>query len=276
MVYAFRFPRSPGLLALLGLFATTPLGAGAPAGLGKFVRVPPGSFLMGSPPSEPGRRPTETPHWVLLTRAFELGATEVTQAQWVRLTGENPASEQDPRDCPRDFTTINGVGLCRGYPVDRVSWLDAQAFIRKLDALGDGYVYRLPTEAEYEYAARAGSRTAWPFGDDSAELDDYAWHLGNSRGRSHAAGSRRPNAFGLYDLHGNVAQWVQDFDAPYPSEPAVDPTGPTSGSRRVHRGGGWSSAAAETRSAARAATSPALREDGIGFRLVRTPIAPRD
>ena len=184
-----------------------------------------------------------------ITKTFELGKYEVTQAQWEAVMESNP-SEFKGGD----------------RPVERVSWNDAQEYLSKLTARNDGYRYRLPTEAEWEYAARAGTA-----GDTTRNLDSLAWYHGNSGGQTHPVGQQQPNAWGLYDMLGNVWEWCQDwYDANYyGNSPTEDPRGPSSGSNRVLRGGSWSGGAGVVRVAYRDGGSPDSRTDGIGFRCVR-------
>ena len=168
--------------------------------------------------------------------------------------GNNPSRFQGDPNCP----------------VEQVSWQDAQDFIQKLNAREGGTPYRLPTEAEWEYAARAGTTTAYCFGDDVSQLRAYAWYRDNSDGRTHPVGQLQPNAWGLYDMHGNVWEWVQDWYGAYAAETAVDPQGPAAGSDRVVRGGSWGSYAAYCRSAYRYRADPANRGGYLGVRLLRT------
>ncbi len=237
-----------------------------------FVRIPRGSFQMGSPGSEANRDSDETPHSVTLTRDFEMQSTDVTQLEWFLAMGYNPSYFKSEGYCKDAYLVINGVGLCPNHPVEQVSWNDAQAFIQKVNAAKDGYTYRLPTEAEFEYAARAGTATAYSFGDDVNQLGQYGWYGDNSSGQTQAVGTKLPNAYGLYDMHGNVWQWVQDFyDRSYSKSSATDPTGPSSGSYRVIRGGGWFNDARSCRSASRYYYDASGRSSNLGFRLVRTP-----
>ena len=164
-------------------------------------------------------------------------------------------------------------------PVERVSWNDVQDFIAGLNALTqDGYKYRLPTEAEWEYAARGGTTTAYAFGDNPEDLEDYAWYSKNSGEKTHEVASKKPGPNHLYDMHGNVWQWVEDeYDENYEltseqlKNGVENPTGPLAGSRRVVRGGGWQGLAQHCRSAARDDNSSDYRDSRLGFRLVRTP-----
>lgn len=240
--------------------------------LGTFVTIPAGTFVMGSPdyPSGPDdqRSYDEWQHKVTLTRAFEMQATVVTQKQWYAVMGNNPSKFKTQADCPTDY--ISSVG-CPNHPVESVSWNDAKDFIKRLnDLLHDGYTYRLPTEAEWEYAARAGTTTAYSFGDSTELISDYAWYKDNSAERTHAVGLKMPNPWGLYDMHGNVLQWVMDgYEEDYRKLPGTDPVAENE-SKRVVRGGGYLSRAFDLRSAYRIGVSPSSIWTSVGFRLVRT------
>ena len=222
-----------------------------------FVWIEPGVFQMGSPESEEGRWDDEGPlHEVELSRGFWLGKYEVTQGEWESVMGDNPSYfEGDAR-----------------RPVDSVSWYDVHEFIGRLnDAAGDS-LYRLPTEAEWEYACRAGTSMAYGYQtkDPNPRLGDYAWYDGSHWGTK-VVGGKLPNDWGLHDMHGNVWEWVQDWYGSryYNDSPRVDPLGPISGSERVRRGGGFLYAAQDLRSAGRGYSSPDNRLDDIGVRLVR-------
>jgi formylglycine-generating enzyme required for sulfatase activity len=222
----------------------------------KLKLIPPGEFLMGSADSDWDAGDAEKPqHTVWISKAFYLGVTEVTQEQYERVMGANPS-------------TFKGAQL----PVEKVSWDDAVEFCRKLSVLSAersaGRVYRLPTDAEWEYACRAGSRTKWSFGDAESSPGDYAWYWDNSGNKTHPVGTKKPNAWGLYDMHGNVWEWCLDWYDGYASTPMDDPVGPATGSLRVSRGGGWSSDAGYCRSAFRSGRAPDSRYDFLGFRLV--------
>ncbi|MCU0918535.1 MAG: bifunctional serine/threonine-protein kinase/formylglycine-generating enzyme family protein [Planctomycetes bacterium] len=219
----------------------------------KLVWIPPGEFLMGSPQSEEGRFDGEGPqHRVTLTRGFYLGVYEVTQRQWLSVMGRNPSGFQ-------------GDDL----PVETVSWEEAVEFCRKL-SVKEGVAYRLPTEAEWEYACRAGTTGRYGFGDSDSSLGEYAWYESNSGNQTHAVGQKRPNAWGLHDMHGNVWEWCQDWYGEYASGSVPDPLGPASGGDRVSRGGSWLNGARDCRSAFRAWDTPDDRGSYLGFRLART------
>ena len=223
----------------------------SPSGM-EFVRVPAGRFVLGSPESEAGRGADEAQREVRITQGFWIGKYEVTQGEWAAVMGENPSYF---KECG---------SRC---PVERVSWQDVQEFIRKLNdsESAKGYAYRLPTEAEWEYAARAG--TAAP---RYGELGELAWYYGNSGGRTHPVGQKRANGWGLHDMLGNVIEWTADWYGEHPADAVTDPLGPGAGSKRVSRGGGWGGSARGVRSAGRFNFAPGHRSSLIGFRLVRT------
>jgi len=212
----------------------------------EFVRIQPGEFQIGS---ESGNGDEKPVHRVRITKAFEMGKNEVTQAQWEAVMGSNPSYFK---------------GADR--PVEQVSWNDAQEFLSRLNARGDGYRYRLPTEAEWEYAARA--RTT---GDNEGNLNSVAWYQSNSGGQTHPVGQKQANAWGLYDTLGNVWEWCQDwYDGNYyRNSPVEDPRGPSSGGARVLRGGSWFSNGRDVRVAFRDWGNPDCRYSGNGFRCVR-------
>lgn len=232
----------------------------------KLVPIPAGTFLMGSLEGEEGRGCYELQHKVTLTKNFYLGMTQVTQAQYKKVTGKNPSHFQGDEVSGRDSSE---------FPVEQVSWDDAVKFCKKLSAMADekkaGRVYRLPTEAEWEYACRAGTSTAYFFGDDEESLSDYAWFCRNSCERPHPVALKKPNAWGLYDMCGNVDEWCSDWWDEYPKGAVSDPAGPKGGNIRVLRGGSWEFNAASCRSAKRSASAPADRDPGwdygYGFRV---------
>jgi formylglycine-generating enzyme required for sulfatase activity len=224
---------------------------------------------LGSPADDAGRWQSEDLVDITLTKPFEMQATPVTQLQWSLVMGENPS----------DFKTggqmvkINGkdIPMNPNRPVEQVSWDDVQKYIQKLNQMDPHYNYRLPTEAEWEYAARAGTDTPFSFGSDPNDLGAHGWYSGNSGNQTHDVASLKPNANGLYDMHGNVWEWVQDwFDNDRPPN-AVDPTGPAQGTYRVLRGGSWYNDPQCSRSTRRDFGRPGNRNSRIGFRLVRTP-----
>ncbi|HEU4886655.1 MAG TPA: formylglycine-generating enzyme family protein [Thermoanaerobaculia bacterium] len=186
-------------------------------------------------------------HQVTISRGFELQATEVTQAQWTAVMGSNPSHFRGPR-----------------LPVEQVSWNDAQEFIRRLNAHHPGKRYRLPTEAEWEYACRAGT-TESRYGD----IDAIAWYDANSEQRTHPVGGKAPNRWGLYDMLGNVWELCADWKAPYPAGPVTDPAGPPSGYYRVSRGGGWYDTRQAVNARFRSSPEPVYRGNTLGFRLAR-------
>jgi len=223
----------------------------------EFVQIPAGSFDMGCSYGDSDCSNDEKPqHRVNITRAFYLGKYEVTQGQWRAVMGNNPSSFSSCGD---------------SCPVEKVSWDDVQEYIRRLNAKEGGNKYRLPTEAEWEYAARAGSRTRYYWGDSMDGA--YAWYDGNSGSETHPVGQKKPNAFGLYDMTGNVWEWVQDwYDSGYYGRSASnDPIGADSGSSRVLRGGSWVYDGRRCRSSDRSSDTPVRRGSDLGFRLARTP-----
>ncbi len=271
-----------GVAVIAGVLAAVGPGAGPAAAarhrfvnaLGmEFVWIPPGTFVMGSPPDEAGRRPDEGQREVTITRGFYIQTTEVTLAQWRSVMGRS------------FFSRFRGVD---DEPVTKASWHDAQRFADKLNRRGGSGRYRLPTEAEWEYAARAGTPTAYPWGDaavcaramygnserGSGACLAYAAAQGFEEERPAPVRSYPPNAWGLYDMNGNVWEWCEDWYGPYPAGPAVDPRGPGHGTGRVRRGGSWFDPGTEIRSASRAGEHPAIRAPFTGFRLVWAGEAP--
>ncbi len=224
-----------------------------------FVWVPPGRFRMGSPEDEPDRLGDELAHVVTLTQGFWLGKYEVTQRQWQDVMGANPSR-------------FAGCDMC---PVENVSQAECLEFIAKLTEMLDRQL-RLPTEAEWEYAARAGTKSAWASGDNPQELDEVAWHAANSEQKTHPIGEKQPNPWGLHDMHGNVREWCADWYGPYSAERQIDPVSPATGELFVVRGGGWASSAADCRSARRQTYQEGYFQpkDDIGFRLVLTDVLP--
>lgn len=212
--------------------------------VGEFIYISAGEFMMGS-----NKNKNEQPiHKVIISRGFEMGKYPVTQGEWEAVMGSNPSR-------------FKGINL----PVETVSWSDTQKFINKLNDLNGEYTYRLPTEAEWEYACRAGTT-----GDYAGELDKMGWYDKNSESKTHVVGQKSPNAWGLYDMHGNVWEWCSDWYGNYASGSVTDPSGVSSGSNRVYRGGSWFLTAVGCRSAYRSYNTPDSRYDGVGFRLVRT------
>ncbi|WP_246275859.1 formylglycine-generating enzyme family protein [Methanolobus zinderi] len=219
----------------------------------EFVKVPAGEFVMGSPDDEAYRDRDEEPqHLVTISDEFYMGSYEVTQEQWKAIMDSEPFY-------------FEGDDL----PAEKISWTNANKFIEELNRIEDTDKYRLPTEAEWEYAARAGTTTAYFFGDDPEELPDYAWYDENSEDRTRAVGLKEPSPWGLYDIYGNVAEWVQDeYHSNYNKAP-TDGSEWTGGvDRRVFRGGSWASDDVNCRSADRDEISPGSRKEEIGFRIV--------
>jgi formylglycine-generating enzyme required for sulfatase activity len=252
----------------------------------KLKRIPAGEFLMGSPDDDKDAEAEEKPqHRVRITRPFYLGIYEVTQAQYETVMGENPS-----------WFSATGKGKEKvagqstdQHPVEGVSWLDAVRFCNKLSERegmnpfyqikGEdvsvpqwkGSGYRLPTEAEWEYACRAGSKTRFSFGDEQAGLGEHGWFEGNAGFRTHPVGQLVPNGFGLYDMHGNAWEWCWDGygENSYAKSPADDPTGPLGAAHRVIRGGSWSNYPRYCRSAYRSWLTPGYRFSGLRLALVQ-------
>jgi formylglycine-generating enzyme required for sulfatase activity len=215
----------------------------------EMVLIPAGSFLMGDDGAK-------SVHKVRITKPFYLGNYEVTQEQWEAVMGSNPSDFKGPKN-----------------PVEQVSWDDCQQFLVKLNAKsgGQGSKFVLPTEAQWEYACRAGSAGKFCFGDNEKQLGEYAWYDENSDGKTHAVGGKKPNTFGLHDMHGNVWELCQDWYGAYGAEAVDDPGGPTTGSSRVGRGGGWYAGGGGCQSAYRAIIKPGGRLDFLGLRVARVP-----
>ena len=245
-------------------------GPTTPAG---YVPIAAGTFTMGSPSGETGRASDEGPqHPVTISRAFWLKSTEVTQDEWRSVMGNNPS----------------GFSSCGGScPVESVSWLEAVDYLNRSSRSeglqecypngdGSGFLglsctgYRLPTEAEWEYAARAGTTTAYWSGTSESDLARAGWYSANSGSTTHPVAQKAANAWGLYDVHGNVWEWVHDWYGPYGSGAATNPTGASTGSFRVNRGGSWSYDAQYCRSADRNGNTPGDRDYYLGFRPSRS------
>ena len=244
-------------------FAVEPI----PISQASFVSIAPGTFLMGSPEYEPGRNHDEFHHEVTLSRPFFMQSTPVTQRQCKAVMGTEPSSFKD--------RGADGSVTEEDCPVVGISWHECQVFIQKLNAVGE-CTYRLPTEAEWEYACRAGTETPLAGGEitelycrHDPFLDAMGWYCGNAGRRTHPVAGKNANAWGLYDMHGNVSEWCQDWYGDYPPGAQTDPHGPPSGRGRVIRGGSWFSNAKNCRSACRFYWAPNSRSDFIGFRLVK-------
>lgn len=262
----------------------------------ELVLISKGTFTMGSPIEEEGAENDEEQHEVTINQDYYLGVTEVTQGEYEMVMGTNPSHFQKRVIRKTDSTM---------YPVEQVSWEDAVEFCKVLSDLPEekqaGRVYRLPTEAEWENACRAGHKTAYGFGESSKSLGDYAWFANNSGSKeldadilwsrlrsnpqeyvdtlfaagctTHPVGEKNPNAWGLYDMHGNVWEWCSDFYGEYSKVAVSDPSGPKEGTARVIRGGGWDSGAARCRSAYRNGGPQVDRSSLLGFRVALSRIA---
>ena len=238
------------LIITLGALAVTPL-------LGmEFIPIPPGSFRMGGDKHLEQAEDHENPiHTVRFSKPILMGKHAVTQRQWSEVMDGNPSGFKDDL-----------------RPVETVSWNDVQDFIEALNIREGRKGYRLPTEAEWEYAARAGSEGAYAFGSETVRLEEFAWYKKNSRNRTHPVGQLSPNAWGLYDMHGNVHEWCLDwFDRRYYSQStSAEPVGPAEGLAKSLRGGDWGSEGWYCRCASRSLSSPDRRSNRVGFRLVCT------
>ncbi len=222
----------------------------------KLVLIPADAFTMGSPEEDVGRHPNERQHKVTISEPYYLGQFEVTQEEYEKVTGSNPSSIKGAR-----------------HPVETLGWEDAVSFCKKLSELPEekaaGREYRLPTEAEWEYACRAGSETPYSFGESAKPLHEHAWFAENSQNQHHPAGGKKPNRWDLYDMHGNVYEWCDDWFDDYPSRSVIDPQGPIRGTERVIRGGSWVVAnESHFRSAQLSNYKPKDRSPLLGFRVV--------
>ncbi len=217
----------------------------------EFILIPAGEFDMGSPRSEEARENDEEPvRRINITKPFYIGRYEVTQAQWKAVMG---------------YTQSHFKGL--DLPVDGIRWAHAVDFCIRLSER-EFESFRLPTEAEWEYACRAGNVTSFSFGDVPSLLTQYAWFNSNSDHTTHPVGQKAPNAFGLYDMHGNVWEWCSDWYDKYSADSVIDPKGPPDGSSRTLRGGSWFCTPGPCRSGNRGWNTPDTRDDDVGFRVV--------
>jgi formylglycine-generating enzyme required for sulfatase activity len=217
-----------------------------------FILLPAGTFTMGSNKTVPGTWNCGTPHIVTFTKPFYMGKYKVTQEQWQAVMSNNPSTFKDPRN-----------------PVETVDWATCQDFVGKINQKLTGMKVSLPTEAQWEYACRACSKSEYCFGDDESKFGEYGWYKENSGGHTHPVGEKKPNAWGLYDTHGNTGDWCLDWYGPYGSS-SVDPTGPASGDKRLTRGGSWFDIPFLGCSAYRGPAAPEYKNCSLGCRLVMT------
>jgi hypothetical protein len=209
-----------------------------------FVRIRPGTFTMGSAEDDPQAYDDEKPAHRVTLSEFWIGKTPITNEQYRRFRPDHPGEAN--------------------LPVTGIPWAESNAACEFFGG-------RLPTEAEWEYAARADSQTVWSFGDDETKLGEYAWYAENSGGTPHPVGTKKPSAWGLHDMYGNVWEWMADWYGPYTSTAQIDPSGPTTGEFRVRRGGSFDVSAMGLRSVFRFWDAPVFRVGFIGFRCVRGP-----
>ncbi|MBF0225985.1 MAG: formylglycine-generating enzyme family protein [Desulfobacterales bacterium] len=214
------------------------------------IFIPNGEFIMGNNDGNDDEFPA---HPVHIMRSFYMSAWPITQEQWEIIMGQNPS---------------RFVG--EKHPVENISWEEANLFIDKLNKMLTVDGFRLPTEAEWEYSCRAGSKASYCFGNDINLLKDYAWYYDNSNGHPQTVGQLKPNAWGVHDMHGNVWEWCDDWYGEYPSDLMIDPNGPLTGTNKVSRGGSWLNYARSCQAGYRSYYSPQNRGNGIGFRIVRS------
>lgn len=224
----------------------------------KYCWCPPGTGPIGTPDDEIGHLLVEVLHDVTLSKGFWLQQTEVTQSQYESLMGVNPSNFKGPDN-----------------PVDSVTWTEAAEFCRRLSELPPekrhGNVFRLPTEAEWEYACRAGTRTPFSWGDSEEQMTEFGWFNRNSDRTTHPVGQKKPNPWNLFDIHGNVCEWCSDYFGDFTRDAVTDPRGPESGNKRVLRGGNWFYPQMHSRSSHREAYAESVRYVGLGFRTAITP-----
>ncbi|MBI4564242.1 MAG: formylglycine-generating enzyme family protein [Planctomycetes bacterium] len=222
----------------------------------EFVKIKAGTFTMGAKEIRDA-----APHEVTISKDYWIQTTETTQAQWTAVMGSNPSTRRSA-----------------DLPVTGVSWVDCREFIKRLnDKIADqldGKTAGMPTEAQWEYACRAGEPGRWCFGDDQMLLGEHSWYDKNSGRLMHPVGKKKANAWGLFDMHGNAYEWCEDWYGPYPSETITDPTGPTNGEFRCLRGGSSNYSAHETRSASRNENRPSTRGHNFGLRVVLCQVPP--
>ena len=231
---------------------------------GRYILIEPGSFTMGD---QKGTRSEQPPHTVEISEPFFCGERPVTQAHWQAIMEHNPAR----------FTDGWAAGL---RPVEQVSWDDAEQFLTRLnnidsetERLGFRGIWRLPTEAEWEFVARAGTQSRWSFGNRDGDLNDHGWHAGNSGASTREVGQKKANPWGFLDLHGQVSEWCQDCFAPnYDNHANISSAHICDTERRVHRGGSWFTESDSTRCSSRGSSMRQNRSDGIGLRLVWQPL----
>lgn len=235
----------------------------------KFIKVTAGKFMMGSPSKERYRKTDENIAEVTISNEYMFQTKEVTQLHWFIVTGKNPAHYRLQKYCPDTFVKINSIDLCPYLPIENVKWWEVKSFIQKLGKIKKDETYRLPSEAEWEFATRMGRSTPFVFGDNYSVLKEYSWYQTNSKGRTHRIGTKKPSNNGLFDIHGNVSEWVQNWYSKK-NRAGDNPFGPLIGLGKVFKGGSFNSWARSCRLANKDSEFFFKAKKDIGFRLVKS------
>ena len=235
----------------------------------RFTSIPSGTFLMGE--SLKYNDTNEVKNHVSLSKGFELAIFETSQLEWYSIMGYNPSFFSQKNYCPNNFLILDDTELCPNHPIETVSFEEVNLFISRLNSLDLNYSYRLPTEAEWEYASRGNNQATYFFGEDDSKLGDYAWFYENSSLQTHERGLKKPNQFGLFDILGNVFEWTSDYYSELTSKDRLDPSVDEISQWKVTKGGSWYARARGLRPAFRCKDEKKFRYSRIGFRLLRTP-----